>query len=390
MTVAPSSLAWAMICARRALLIAKPATGSSSCRPTPRTLQRPAVEQQAPAGHGDRADPARQPVAEHALLAGADGEAGRVQVGTGRRPQPGPGDAQACFEARKPARADAARAEVQRHAAVAAGDLHGCRAVAVVAHDDAREHGCRARRAGQVGAHDDVRDVDAVDALQVDLAQQPAVVPPAAGGVARAGQAGRREVGAQAPVVDPDDEPVRAGPLQRAVRDAQVPRQVGAGVATDRPAVEPDARSVVDRLEAHEPVQARASVGQAEVLAIPRDRSGHRRHGRVADVPGVGHGQRRPAVTARLALEGLAQPLARVVAAKQPLAAEQVAVVGAVLVDRAARDAVGRGEGRGRGRDGARRRECEHEQQGSEQAKGAHSFVGAQHRRRSRVVAAPV
>ncbi len=291
-----------------------------------------------------------------------------------RRPQRRVRDAQAGLEALEVVRADAARAEVQRAAAEAAGDPHARGAVAVVAHDDAREHARGAGRARQVGPHDDARDVDAVDALQVDLAQQAAVVPPAPRGVAGAGQAGGREVGPQAAVVDAHDEPVGALALEHAARQAHVPRQVRARVAADRPAVEPDLRAVVDRLEAHEPVHPRAPVGEVEVLAIPGDGAGHRRDGVVAGVPGVGNAHRLPAVGRGLVLEALLGALARV-EPEQPVAAEQVAVVGSVLVDRAVRDAVGRERGR------SARQGGEQGERGCEQAAHASSGHNTAYRR---------
>ena len=117
----------------------------------------------------------------------------------------------------------------------------------------------RARAARQVGQHLDGVEVDAVDALEVDLAQHPAVVPPAAGRHRGAGEARGRQVEGLADVLDADDEAVRAAALERTLRGMRssngmyAPRFVPTALAVD-----PHARAVVDRLEAQRPVVARA------------------------------------------------------------------------------------------------------------------------------------
>ena len=249
-------------------------------------------------------------------------------------------------------------------------------AIGVVAHGDAHEHLRRARRAVELGPHEQARDVDAVDALQVDLAQQAAVVPPAARGVAGAGQPRRREVRRQAAVVDAHHEVVDAAALERRAGQAQREREVGARVAADRPAVEPHLRAVVDRLEAHEPVHPGARVGQVEVLAVPADAADHRGGGVVAGVPRVRNARRLPAGPVGLALEALIEPDAGAVETEQPVAAEQVAVVRTVVVDGAARDAVGRDR-----RAGGRAREDDQQHRREQRGSGRCERASEAHRR---------
>ena len=300
-----------------------------------------AVEQHAPVHDLDRADAAVDPVGDELAPLQRDAEAHRVERRARGRPELRLGDAHVRHEAREAARRHALRREARAPAAVGPGDVDAQGAIGVVAHGDAHPDVRRARRARQVGAHDDTRHIDPVDALQIDLAQDPAVVPPASRGIAGPGQPRRREVGRQAAVVDADDEAVRARALEALPPQAQLERQVRAGIAADELAVEPHARAVVHRLEAHKPVHPAPRVGQLEVLAVPADRALKGGDGVVAGVPGTRDLRHRPAVGRRLALEVLLEPDAGPIQPEHPVAAQQIAAVGRVAVRRAAGDAVG-------------------------------------------------
>src|SRR4051795_1572663 len=182
--------------------------------------------------------------------------------------------------------ADAAGAEVEAPGAEVGGHADALGAASDVAQVDAEPHG---RGAG--GAVEQRRDphglpVDGVEPLEVDLALDAAVVPPAAPRRAGGGEAGGREVGFAAPGVDPDHETVRAASLE--AREAELEREVGAAVAADRPAVEPRPRAVVDRFEAHGPLQRAARLRQGEVLAVPPTPPALPAPGEAAAFPEVG------------------------------------------------------------------------------------------------------
>ena len=213
-------------------------------------------------------------------------------------------------------------------------------------------HRRRAAPARQLGQHAHGVELHRVELLEVDLALDPAVVPPAAGRVAGGAQARGREVGRQAARVDAHDEPVDAA-LAQALQ-AQRERDVGAGVAADLAPVEVDPRAVVDRLEAHGPLERGALVGQLEVLAVPADGAAHRRLRVVADVPDVRHRDGRPARRRALALEVLPDALVGAVEPEQPLAVDEEAAGGPVRVERLGRRHVGGLRGGGDGRERAR------------------------------------
>ena len=98
-------------------------------------------------------------------------------------------------------------------------------------------------------------EVELVDAPQVDLAQDAVVVPPAALERARCALRQRRDVELLAAAVDAHDEPVDAAASH--ALGAQLERQVGADVQSERLAVQPHPRAVVDRLEAQHPLGGR-------------------------------------------------------------------------------------------------------------------------------------
>src|SRR5439155_21664596 len=128
----------------------------------------------------------------------------------------------------------------------------------------------------------------ALDAPQVDLAQDAAVVPPAADRAAGDVVARGREVAALAARVDADDQPVRAVAPQRPGRDDELERQVRTGVGAKPLAVEPHPGPVVDRLEPDDPRVACGAARKTEVLAVPADAAVHRGLRLVGRVPGVG------------------------------------------------------------------------------------------------------
>ena len=175
-----------------------------------------------------------------------------------------------------------------------------------VAHDRAHLHRRGAARAREPRDHAHGLPVHDVEPLEVDLALEAGVVPPAAGGDAAGGEARGREVGRAALGVDADHEPVGAAALEAV--EAELERDVGAAVGAHAPAVEPHPRAVVDRLEAHRPLERPARVGQREVLAVPADAADHRGGRVVAEVPDVRH---RDACSSRRGCRLRFQPLPR-------------------------------------------------------------------------------
>ena len=311
----------------------------------------------------DRADAGPQRVALQEAAPGADRQRRVVEVRAGRRPQARLVDLDLLGERREalgadrdPADGDAPRAEAR-----ADGDAPGTQAV--VAQRDAVGDRRLARGAREVGPDDDRVEVDVVDLAQVDLAQQAAVVPPAARRLAHDRQPGGREVGLLAARVDPDDQVVDAAALEQPGRQADLERQVGAAVLADRLAVEPDLRAVVDRLEAHHPRRPLGGRRELEVLAVPPDPAEERLRAVVADVPRVGDRDLLPAGDPGLEL-GAALV---VVELEQPGAVHQVAAGGTGLVERL----VAR---RGDDRLGARR-DGDREQGGNGDGEGANGHA---------------
>src|SRR5439155_26160418 len=112
-----------------------------------------------------------------------------------------------------------------------------------------------------------------------------------------------------AAVVDADDEAVGRAALEEARGQAQLERQVRAAVGPQRPAVEPDLRAVVDRLEAHHPGEPARVGGQLEVLAVEADAAGEAVRRGILGVPRVRDGDPGPALRRRVALPALLAPL---------------------------------------------------------------------------------
>jgi hypothetical protein len=255
--------------------------------------------------------------------------------------------------------------EMRRAPKRADGDAPGARAV--VAQRDAVGDRRRTRGAREIGADDDRVEVDVVDLAQVDLAQQAAVVPPAARRLAHDRQPGGREVGLLAARVDPDDQVIDAAALEQPGRQADLEGQIGAAVLADRLAVEPDLRAVVDRLEAHHPRRPLGGRREPEVLAVPADAAQERLRRVVADVPRVGDGDLLPAGGPGLELG----PALVVVELEQPRAVHQVAPGGTGLVERL----VARG---GDHRLGARRRgDRQHGGDGNGEGANGHAHTEA-------------
>ena len=149
-----------------------------------------------------------------------------------------------------------------------------------------------------LGLRADALDVDSLVAAQVDLAQDPAVVPPAAARPSVRALVAARDVRSRPPVVHPHDEPVDA--VAHEARRGQLERHVAELVLAQEHAVQPDLRAVVHRLEAELPAERGVLRGQDEVLAIPPDRSALAVVGVVLRVPGARDRRRRPAVERRV------------------------------------------------------------------------------------------
>ena len=168
-----------------------------------------------------------------------------------------------------------------------------------------------------------VLHIHRVHAPHVDLAQDPAEVPPAAGAVAVVG--GRPpmgEVRVAAQRRDLHDE--RVASLAQ-VREQHLEWEV-AGVERELLAVQPDLGAVVVALEAHLPEVARLlrRARQRELLAVPADRGAVLRG--VLGVPVVGNRDRGPARQVLLVEPALLLADEGVVLAEVPRAAEQLAV----------------------------------------------------------------
>jgi hypothetical protein len=197
-----------------------------------------------------------------------------------------------------------------------------------------------ARHVAQVRAHVDLRgaadlgqvrqdvhvlDVDRVDLADVDLAQQPPEVPPAAGAVPVEGRRPPvREVAVAAQRRDLHDQ--RVAPLAQPV-EVGLEREV-ARVPADRPAVEPDLRADVGALEADLPERALELVlghlRDREFLAVPAHRCLVELG--VARVPVVRDADRLPADEVVLGVPALdvSDRRQRVVGAEVPGAAQQL------------------------------------------------------------------
>src|SRR5438034_10951873 len=104
--------------------------------------------------------------------------------------------------------------------------------------------------------------VEVDDPAQVDLAQDPVVVPPTPVELAVAPDRQGREVELLAAAVDPDHEPVHLAPPDPL--GAKLERQISPHVLPDRPPIQPRLRAVVDRLEAEDPVGVAARARDLE------------------------------------------------------------------------------------------------------------------------------
>ena len=327
---------------------------------------RAAVDVEPPVRDADRAHPAVQPVGADLALAlpppRPRGERHVIEVRPPRGPEPRLLQYEARREADRRPGGDPPRAERQR--ALPEAPAHGDALLAPggVAHERRHLHLRVAPAAGERGAHDHLLEVGRVDPAQVDLPDDAAVVPPAAGGHAARRLPVGREVRSLAARVDADDQAVRAAP--REPLQDELEGQVGTGVGADLAAVEPHGRAVVHGLEAHHPLQRRVSVRQLEVPPVPADRAAHRGRAVVARVPGVRHGRGRPA----LCRGGHRQPVldagVRRVEPEQPRAVEQEATRVAVGVQRPLRRRLRRAR-RGRGEEEDRREGDQAERQAS-------------------------
>jgi hypothetical protein len=173
-----------------------------------------------------------------------------VEMGRARLPELRVPNGRESLEGDRAAALDHARAEVSAHAADPAADADSLLAPGVVPHGRAEEHPRAAVDASQRRAHEQALDVDAVDLAQVDLAQDAAVVPPAAAGAPVGLVARGRDVGCATAVVDANDEMVHAA--ARVAHD-DLERDERPLVAADLAAVQVHASAVVDRLEAELP-----------------------------------------------------------------------------------------------------------------------------------------
>ena len=278
--------------------------------------------------HGDLLDAERQAVGA-AHLVGRDGADGQpVQLGRARRPEAWLLDGEL-----RPERAPAERRDRLRVVAdVPPVHVHHERDVAVALrevpqrgpHLDLR----RAAHAPQPRQDVHVLHVDRVHVPHVDLAQDPAEVPPAARAVAVVG--GRtpvREVGVAPQRRDLDDQRV-AALLQ--VLQGHLEREVARVDSTQPPAVEPQLGAVVVALEADLPELAGALLRRAlrlrhrELLAVPADRRAVL--GGVGRVPVVRDRDGAPAREVVLRVPALVLADEAVVAAEVPGAAQELPV----------------------------------------------------------------
>ena len=191
-----------------------------------------AVEDQVPvAGDADRADAARSLVRADSPHRRRRLQVDVVEVGLRGRPQRGRADPKRALKDVTPL-PGMPRCRGRCGASRRARDADALGARADVAEADADPHGRGAARAAEQRRHAHGLPVDHVAALEVDLALESRVVPPAAGRRPVCGQARGREVGRAAPGVDADDEPVGAAALEAA--EAELERDVRTPVGTDR------------------------------------------------------------------------------------------------------------------------------------------------------------
>ncbi|CAB4873703.1 unannotated protein [freshwater metagenome] len=283
-----------------------------------------AVEQQPPADDLHRADPdpPREPLQD---AAGPGGRQRRViEPRLGRRPQPRVRDPQRVRERHGRPGGNGHGADPQAARAPAADDAHRSRAVAMVAQDHVPAHRRGAARARELGTHVDGLEVDVPDLAQIDLAQDAAVIPPATERPPLDIGLRRWEVARRAPTVDAHDQAVHPPTAQPARGDVQFERQVGPGVGAELAAVDPDPRSIVDRLEAQNPGFARTAAWKAQVTAVPGDRTEVRGKALVGGVPRVGHRDAVPSGHRGLPLPAGALAGARRVQTPQPRPVDQI------------------------------------------------------------------
>ena len=256
-------------------------------------VEQPPVQLQATADDRDRADPAVGEVSAEAPAARVrERERRRVQLRVAGGPQRRVRDPDRPVRRPGAMRRDRRRPEAQPLTAVGPGQAHLLPRAGHVADEHLLLDVRVALRTRVERADLDLRQVGGLHRPQVDLAQDPPVVPPLS---ARTG----REVGGGAAVVDAQNQSVDAAAQSGQV---ELPRQIGAGVAADLASVQPHGRAVVDRLEADDPVPvglghvARERAGRKrEVAAVPADVAVHARLREIAGVVGVGNRGRRPA-----------------------------------------------------------------------------------------------
>ena len=241
---------------------------------------------------------------------------------------------------------DRYRAEVGRQAPDRGAEAHLLLVLAEVGERCAELNGGGAGAARESRLGEEVADVHAVELAQVDLAQDPAVVPPAAAGGAVVLVDERRQVGLGTATVDAHNEVVHAAPSE--LVGGHLKREVCALVGPDLVAVQVHARAVVHRLEADDPAHAAAGLRSPEVGAVPAHAAALAGVREVVGVPGVGDGDGRPARERRLALEALCQSLVERVAAEVPGAIHQVAARVAVVVQHLRLRRIYRGAGHAR------------------------------------------
>jgi hypothetical protein len=277
--------------------------------------------------------------------AGARVEAHVVEMRCARLPQQRAADAQLAGEGGTRAGRDGVLPQAGRDGAVARAECDALGAGSVVVHHDRVRDPGGAARARELRKHLHAGEVDPLDAAQVDLTQQPAVVPPAADDALRPRPAERRQVRLGVGVADAQHESVDCRAVQIGRGQHDLEGQERAGVHAEPVSVQPDRDAVVDRLEPDDPRVRRRARGKHEVPAIPADGGRVAGGGLLARVPRVGHADRGPAAGRTRVLEAPARA-DPVVEAKQPSPAEQVATARAGGVEAAGRRRLARGSPR--------------------------------------------
>ena len=311
------------------------AAGSILVHPDAAEVEPLAVERQTPAAVDlDRAHTDVARVTLHCPCADSGDKRGVVEVWIGRRPELRLRNAELLRQGHRSSGCDSRLTDRQPSRTKAPCDGDRLSGSAEIAELDLPVDARGAARARQVGTYVDRGDVDPIDRSQVDLAQDPGVVPPTALRLPVVVGTGRRHVVDRATAVNPDDKAVGSASLDRGLGQSDLERLVGAAVASDLNPVEPNGGSEVDLFEAHYPSAIGSPWRKPKILSVPADRSEVGGHAVVAGIPRVWDYGRNPVGAAALLLPALCKAKVVRIEAPQPASVNQIATGRAIGVQR--------------------------------------------------------